>query len=347
MSRPTWSVTRSTSSLARSSGVKWSPAVGAAAEPSSLCVDGLVALRVGERLGDVRRERRLTRRLALQPQAPAALAQVLDQLDRPQPLPGPQLLRRPRKRFPLPGSVQRLEEENLGLAAGRPRQSQPRRHDTRVVDHDQLPAQLLRQLTEPAVADVAATAVVHQQPRLVATLGGVLRDQLLGQRVLELGSLHPRRTLAFPRMDEAAMARAKVRLEQAAEGRNAQGNVDAALERARAQVEALAELAAQLETTIPGRVEDAVREGVRTEAAPVGRQLAEVRGLAGQTIRRLEGLENDLLAERHARVDDLALLVDLISSGWNGVDQRLARMEKKLETDGRAELYRIDERKAG
>lgn len=143
------------------------------------------------------------------------------------------------------------------------------------------------------------------------------------------------------------MARAKARLEQAAEGRNAQGDVDAALERARAQIEALAELAAQLETTLPSRVEDAVREGVRTEAAPVGRQLAEVRGLAGQTIRRLEGLENDLLAERHARVDDLALLVDLISSGWNGVDQRLARMERKLETNGAAELYRIDERKAG
>ena len=46
-------------------------------------------------------------------------------------------------------------------------------------------------------------------------------------------------------------------------------------------------------------------------------------------------------------MDDLALLVDLISSGWNGVDQRLARMERKLETNGGAEVYRIDERKAG
>ena len=72
-----------------------------------------------------------------------------------------------------------------------------------------------------------------------------------------------------------------------------------------------------------------------------------MRGLAGQTIRRLEGLENDLLSERHARVDDLALLVDLISSGWNGVDQRLARMERKLDGNGGAEVYRIDERKAG
>ena len=148
-------------------------------------------------------------------------------------------------------------------------------------------------------------------------------------------------------MDPAAIARAKERLQSAAESRPEPGDVDAALERARTQIEALAELAAQLETTLPGQVEDAVREGVRAEAAPVGRQLAEVRGLAGQTIRRLEGLENNLLAERHARVDDLALLVDLITSGWKGVDQRLARMERKLETNGGATVYRMDERKAG
>ena len=145
-------------------------------------------------------------------------------------------------------------------------------------------------------------------------------------------------------MDAAAIERAKERLQSAAEGRAEPGDVEAALERARAQIEALAELAAQLETTLPGRVEDAVREGVRTEAAPVGRQLAEVRGLAGQTIRRLEGLENDLLAERHARVDDLALLVDLITSGWKGVDQRLSRMERKLEGNGGAQVYRLEER---
>jgi hypothetical protein len=145
-------------------------------------------------------------------------------------------------------------------------------------------------------------------------------------------------------MDKAAIARATERLEAAAKGRPAPGDVDAALVRARTQIEALAELAAQIETTLPGRVEDAVREGVRTEAAPVARQLAEVRGLAGQTIRRLEGIEGDLLAERHARVDDLALLVDLISSGWKGVDQRLARMERKLEGNGGAEIYRLEER---
>ncbi len=145
-------------------------------------------------------------------------------------------------------------------------------------------------------------------------------------------------------MDEAAIARARERLENAARGHVSAGDVDAALERAREQVEALAELAANMESTLPAQVADAVREGVRTEAAPVGRQLAEVRGLAGQTIRRLEALENDLLAERHARIDDLALLVDLIASGWSGIDVRLARMERKLDTGGSAQIYRLDER---
>jgi hypothetical protein len=150
-------------------------------------------------------------------------------------------------------------------------------------------------------------------------------------------------------MDEGAIARARERLDQAAYGRTAPADVDAALERARAQIEALAELAANIETTLPGQVEDAVREGVRAEAHPVARQLAEVRGLANQTIRRLEHLEGDLLAERHARVDDLALLVDLITSGWKGVDQRLARLERKLEQSrggagGGAVVYRLEER---
>ena len=147
-------------------------------------------------------------------------------------------------------------------------------------------------------------------------------------------------------MDETAIARARERLENAARGRSSTGDVDAALERAREQVEALAELAANMESTLPAQVAEAVLEGVRTEAAPVGRQLAEVRGLAGQTIRRLEALENDLLAERHARIDDLALLVDLIASGWSGIDVRLARMERKLDTGGSAQIYRFDEREA-
>ena len=70
-----------------------------------------------------------------------------------------------------------------------------------------------------------------------------------------------------------------------------------------------------------------MHEGLRAEVLPVGRSLAEIRGLLNQVIRRLERLEGDVLAERHARIDDLALLVDLVASGWKGVSDRLERVE--------------------
>ncbi len=147
-------------------------------------------------------------------------------------------------------------------------------------------------------------------------------------------------------MDYSAVERARERLEAAAKERTEQAQIDAALDRARRQIEELAELAATLETTLPAKVGEAVQDGIRAEALPVARQLAEVRGLAGQTIRRLERIEGDNLAERHARVDDLALLVDLITSGWQSVDERLARMEKSLARNGGAVVYRLDEARA-
>jgi hypothetical protein len=130
-------------------------------------------------------------------------------------------------------------------------------------------------------------------------------------------------------MDEAALERARKRIAAAAEGRPSTADVGAALERSRAQVEALAATAAELEAAIPERVGDAVRDGLRTEVLPVARHIAELRGLFNQAIARLERIEGDLLAERKARVDDLALLVELVTSGWRGVDARLARLEAR------------------
>ena len=129
-------------------------------------------------------------------------------------------------------------------------------------------------------------------------------------------------------MDEKTLERAKGRIAEAASGRVAPAELEAALERTRMQVEALAAAAAELEGTLPGKVSAAVHDGLRAEVLPVGRNLAEIRGLLNQVIRRLERLEGDVLAERHARVDDLALLVDLVSSGWQGVSARLDRLER-------------------
>jgi hypothetical protein len=146
-------------------------------------------------------------------------------------------------------------------------------------------------------------------------------------------------------MDQDAIERARQRLAEAADGRTDAADVGAALERARQGLEDLAAAAAELETTLPEKVGEAVKEGVASEARPVGRQLAEVRGLMNQLLRRLERLEGDVLAERHARVDDLGLLVDLLTSGWRGVDERLARLEQHLQTGAGAVVYRIEERR--
>ena len=139
------------------------------------------------------------------------------------------------------------------------------------------------------------------------------------------------------------MERAQERVEQRADG----AALDALLVRAREQVEALAAATVALEDSLPDRVGDAVR----AEAQPMGRNLAEIRGLMNQLLRRLNALEGDLLTERNARVDDLALLVDLVSSGWKGVDARLGRieavvnrLEQQHDTRG-AIVYRMEDRR--
>jgi len=145
-------------------------------------------------------------------------------------------------------------------------------------------------------------------------------------------------------MDDSAVGRALEHLEQRAAGTG----LDGLLVRAREQVEALANATAALEDSLPSRVDEAIHG----HAAPMGRNLAEIRGLINQLMRRLGSLENDLFTERTARVDDLALLVDLISSGWKGMDARLARLEEtlgqieqQLQDRPGAVVYRMEERR--
>ena len=187
-------------------------------------------------------------------------------------------------------------------------------------------------------------AFVDQQSRLVAARHGMLRNQRRREVVLELPRFHPAPTVAFPDMDDSVVERAQQQVEQRAEG----AALDSLLTRAREQVDSLAAAAAALEDTLPAHVGEAVRK----EAQPVGRNLAEIRGLMNQVLRRLERVEGDLLAERNARVDDLALLVELVTSGWKGVDTRLARLEavmsrleQGMQEKGGAIVYRMEDRR--
>jgi hypothetical protein len=77
-------------------------------------------------------------------------------------------------------------------------------------------------------------------------------------------------------------------------------------------------------------IREALREGLREEAAPLSRRLAEVKGLSNNAIRRLEHIEATIDSERSARVDDLALLVELLTEGWRTMNARLDRIEAAL-----------------
>jgi hypothetical protein len=97
----------------------------------------------------------------------------------------------------------------------------------------------------------------------------------------------------------------------------------------------------------------ALSDGLREEAAPISRRLAQVKGLSNNAIRRLESIEATIEAERSARVDDLALVVELLTEGWRAMNARLARIEASLEDlQGRAEepgaaVYRLPSAGAG
>ena len=132
-------------------------------------------------------------------------------------------------------------------------------------------------------------------------------------------------------MDEQALERARRRIAEARTDGVTGERLDAALERARAEVMRLAKVADDLESSLPKQVSTAVRDGIAREVVPVSRSLAEIRGSVNQALRRLERLEQELLAERNARIDDLAILVDLVSAGWSGVDRRLRQLEEGLE----------------
>jgi hypothetical protein len=140
---------------------------------------------------------------------------------------------------------------------------------------------------------------------------------------------------------EEALARARERLEQASSNVVDPSQTRAAFERARAQMEALTQMGAELEAILPEEIGLAIREGLRAEALPISSQLNELRGLTDQLIRNLSGLEQEIEAERLARVEDLGLLVDLIAGGWRGVGERLARIEEGLNGRG-ATVYNLE-----
>lgn len=88
--------------------------------------------------------------------------------------------------------------------------------------------------------------------------------------------------------------------------------------------------AAELEATLPQGVSSVVYEALRVEVRPVAQHVAEMGSLFEHMLGRLERVGTDVESERRDRLEDVALLAELITTGWRGVDRRLARLEHMI-----------------
>ena len=77
---------------------------------------------------------------------------------------------------------------------------------------------------------------------------------------------------------------------------------------------------------------EALRDGLREEAMTLNRRVAEIKGLSNNTIRRLAGIEATLEAERNARLDALAVMIELLTEGWRAMAARVERIAAAIES---------------
>ena len=112
--------------------------------------------------------------------------------------------------------------------------------------------------------------------------------------------------------------------------------------------------AAELETTLPQGVGSVVYEALRVEVRPVAQHVAELGALFERMLARLEDVSAGVQDERRDRLDDVALLTELVTNGWRSVDRRLARLEQIVarveagrNTRREARIYRLDDAAGG
>jgi hypothetical protein len=126
----------------------------------------------------------------MDPHAPAALPEALDELDLAEPHAGLEFPARARKRLPEV-LLEALEQKHLRRPASPPRQLQPSGKYASVVDdHKGFWRNERRQVRERRVLDRPSSTIENEQAGLVATVERTLSDQLGGQLVVKLGRLH-------------------------------------------------------------------------------------------------------------------------------------------------------------
>src|SRR5262245_54076804 len=69
--------------------------------------------------------------------------------------------------------------------------SQTRTDHARIVQNQEIvAAQIIHYVREGAMGDLSAWSVQDEQARLITAMGGVLRDEFIGQRIIEIGGAH-------------------------------------------------------------------------------------------------------------------------------------------------------------
>lgn len=108
--------------------------------------------------------------------------------------------------------------------------------------------------------------------------------------------------------------------------------VEASVEVVRRQLlESFAQTTAELESRLPEGVGSIVYEALRVDVRPVAQHVSQIEGLIEHLVHRLERIDAGVDAERRERLEDIALLTELITSGWRTVNTRLGRVELILQ----------------
>lgn len=102
------------------------------------------------------------------------------------------------------------------------------------------------------------------------------------------------------------------------------------LARSERHVDELRRSASELAAILPTRVEAAVARALGEDEGGIGRRLDTVVDRSGQIAAAVERVERDLLAERMARVEDLEVLVDLVSGGLTALRADLRSVRREL-----------------
>jgi hypothetical protein len=116
------------------------------------------------------------------------------------------------------------------------------------------------------------------------------------------------------------------------ESRPAMPDLRTILARAETHVDELRTTAASLEESLPAKVERAVERAMSEHSD--ARRADELRELLRGLSRQVEQVNLDLLAERLGRVEDLELVVDLISTGMAALRQDIATLAAMVEQVG-------------